>query len=173
MIYPVFSINIETETVNNENYRKVLNTTKNQQLVVMNLKPLEDIPMEIHKDHDQFIRIEEGNAEAEYINNSETLKIKLTSGSAIMIPAGTPHHIINISSTDNLKLYSIYSPPEHDENRIDINKPQDESRTLKNLKIKCPKWLNITQVATLQTMFNSMKSEYMLYKKNKLKLNFI
>ncbi len=126
----IFYINIEDTTLNNEYYRKVLYTTKKQQLVVMSLKPGEDIPKEIHKDHDQFIRIESGEGVA-LIGEAGSTKYKLTDGISIIIPAGTYHQIINTSKTDKLKLYTIYSPPEHDSNRIDIRKPYAKQKYLK------------------------------------------
>lgn len=119
-----YSINIEKETLDNTYFRKVLNTTKNQQLVVMSLKPNENIPNEIHPTIDQFIRVEKGNAIAKINNNTV---IPLTDGSVIMIPANTWHELINTSSTNDLKLYTVYSPPNHPPNRIDIEKPKEDN----------------------------------------------
>lgn len=117
----VFSINIENESKNNMNFRKVLHTTDHQQLVVMSLKPNENISREKHTG-DQFIRIEEGEAKA-IIN--DTQQIPLPKNSIIMIPANTYHEIINTSSTEHTKLYTIYSPPQHPKNQIDVNKPEE------------------------------------------------
>ncbi|ARF08257.1 mannose-6-phosphate isomerase, cupin superfamily [Catovirus CTV1] len=134
----VYQINIEKETLNNNYFRKVLNTTNTQQLVVMSIKPGENIPSEIHPKIDQFIRVEKGNIIAK-INGIETNK--LSDGDAIMIPANTQHEIINPSTTEHCKLYTIYSPPNHPPNRVDIEKPkedehEDEKYEKKYLKYK-------------------------------------
>lgn len=104
-----FIDNIEELTINNSNFRKVLFTGPKSQLVVMNLKPGENIGMEVHSDIDQFIRIESGEGKA--ILNGEETDIK--DDFAVVIPAGTEHDIVNTSSEKELKLYTIYSPPEH------------------------------------------------------------
>jgi len=109
--------NIEEITHNNENFRKVLFTSQ-LQLVVMSLKPLEDIGMEIHHDIDQFIRIEQGTGIA--LLNNKPYKIK--SGMAIVIPAGVEHNIMNTSHRKTMKLYTIYVPPEHPVGTILKNK---------------------------------------------------
>ncbi|MCA9364277.1 MAG: cupin domain-containing protein [Candidatus Moranbacteria bacterium] len=121
-----FITNIEKKTLSNENYREVLFTTKRSQLVVMTLKPKEDIPEETHEDHDQFIRIEQGFGKA-ILNGEET---QLKDGSAVIIPAGTKHRICNTSETEVLKLYTIYTPPEHAQGTIHKTKEEadeDES----------------------------------------------
>jgi len=100
--------NIEKETLENDNFRKVLYTAKNSQLVLMSLEPKEDIGEEVHE-LDQFIRIEAGEGLAVL----DGVEHKIKDGSAIVIPAGTKHNIINSSGSDKLKLYSIYSPAEH------------------------------------------------------------
>ena len=94
-----FYKNIEKLTLSNTNYRTVLYTSKNQQIVLMCLQPLDFIHMEVHKDHDQYIRIEEGIGKA-IINNKE---YELDNGVAILIPAGSQHKIINSSPINNLK----------------------------------------------------------------------
>lgn len=99
--------NIEAETENNSFFRKVLFTGPNSQLVVMSLKPGEDIGMEVHE-VDQFIRIEIGDGVA-ILDNAEN---KIADGDAVVIPAGTHHNIINTGETA-MKLYTIYSPAEH------------------------------------------------------------
>ena len=116
----VFSKNIENISINNNYYRKVLFTTKNMQLVVMSLLPNENIPLEIHKNHDQFIKIEKGKCEA-IIGNTHKKKITLEKGDCIIIPNNTYHEIINIGKY-KLKLYTIYTPPEHDAYKIDKKK---------------------------------------------------
>ena len=116
----VFYNNIEDSSIKNNYYRKVLFTTKNMQLVVMSLLPDENIPLEIHKDHDQFIKIEKGQGVA-IIGNTTKKKILLQKGDCIIIPKNTYHEIKNIGSI-KLKLYTIYTPPEHDAYRIDKKK---------------------------------------------------
>ena len=104
-----FSINIETKTLNNSYFRQVLYTTKRSQLVIMTLQPGEEIGMEHHEGHDQFIRIEEGEGIA--LLDGETHK--LADGVALVIPAGTEHNVINTSASAPMRLYSLYSPAEH------------------------------------------------------------
>lgn len=101
--------NIESDTVKNTYFRRVLNTEKYQQLVVMSLKPQEKIPLEVHDESDQFFRIEKGNIMA--IVNGETYH--LGDGDIIMIPHGSKHEIQNISQTEFAKMYTIYSLPHH------------------------------------------------------------
>lgn len=104
-----FYENVEKNTIKNKAYRNVVYTGKKQQFVYMTIKPLDDIHMEVHKSTDQYIRIEKGTGIA-IINNK---KYKLYDGIGLIIPAGTKHQIKNTSKTVELKLYSIYSPPEH------------------------------------------------------------
>jgi|SRR3989344_1980801 len=103
-----FIVNIEEKTLTNTYFRQVLYTTKLTQLVVMALLPHEEIGTETHAGHDQFIRIESGNGIAE-LDGAQT---NIKDGSAIVIPAGTKHNIINTSETI-MQLYTIYTPPEH------------------------------------------------------------
>lgn len=103
-----YSTNIEEDTLNNDNYRKVLYTGK-MQLVVMSLKPGEDIPAEVHDDIDQFFRIEEGEA---YIKVDDQ-EFNLKDDEIIIIPAGTEHYVKNTSQDKDLKVYTIYTPAEH------------------------------------------------------------
>lgn len=117
-----YVINIEKETSENDNFRKVLNTMTQQQLVVMSIKPKDNIPFEIHPKHDQFIRIERGTCTA-FIGENKEDKYELSDGFIIMIPAGTWHEIVNTSDTE-LKLYTIYSPPEHPPDKIEHEKPE-------------------------------------------------
>ena len=112
-----FHKNIEKNTISNNFYRKVLYTHKNgknngMQFVLMSLKPGVEIGMEVHKDHDQFIRIEKGKGKA-IIKKGIVLKsYKLYDGVGIIIPSGTYHNIIN-TGKKKLKLFTIYTPPEH------------------------------------------------------------
>jgi mannose-6-phosphate isomerase-like protein (cupin superfamily) len=111
----VFIDNIKEVTEDNNYYRRVLATTPNMQLVVMSLQPFQEIGMEVHPYNTQFIRVESGHGLA-IIDDIEYV---LYDDTAIVIPLNTKHNIINISSTQKLKLYTIYSPPHHDWNKIE------------------------------------------------------
>jgi mannose-6-phosphate isomerase-like protein (cupin superfamily) len=124
--------NLEIDTKNNIDYRRVIFTGKNMQLVLMNLKPHENIHKEVHQDHDQFIRVEAGNGVA-IINNIE---YNLSDGFSVIVPAGMTHEIKNTSDDHDLKLYTIYSPPEHENGLTQHSKPQDGGFRSKYLKYK-------------------------------------
>ncbi len=109
--------NLEQATQTNTDFRRVLYTGKHSQLVLMHLKPKEEIGMELHT-LDQFIRIEHGNAVAIL----DGVEHQLEDGSAVVIPAGTKHNIVNTSTTEPLKLYSVYSPPEHKDGTVHESK---------------------------------------------------
>ena len=114
-----FTTNIEKDTIKNNYYRKVIYTDKYQQIVLMSL----DVGEYIHKEkHNatQFFRIEQGNGIAIIDNKS----IKLVDGVALVVPPHTWHEIINNSKTQKLKLYTIYSPPEHNQNEVNKRQPQ-------------------------------------------------
>lgn len=117
--------NIEKLTLANENFRQVLYTGQHQQLVVMSLKPKEDIGLEIHTTIDQFFRIEKGQGKV--IMNGAEHPIK--DGDAFVVPAGTKHNIINTSSENALKLYTVYSPPHHKDKTIHKTKKTAEADT--------------------------------------------
>lgn len=103
-----FITNIEKDTLENSNFRKVLYTGKYSQLVLMSLKPGEDIGREVHETHDQFIRIEAGSGIA-FIDGTET---SVKDDDAIVIPAGAEHNVTNTGETE-MKLYTVYGPAEH------------------------------------------------------------
>ena len=103
-----FVTNIEEDTLENQDFRRVLYTAKNSQLVLMSLRGNEEIGEEIHE-LDQFIRVEAGQGLAVL----DGVAHRLSDGSAVVIPAGTKHNVINVSDTEELKLYTLYSPPEH------------------------------------------------------------
>ncbi|HSM57404.1 MAG TPA: cupin domain-containing protein [Candidatus Sulfomarinibacteraceae bacterium] len=105
---------IEARTLANEYFREVLFTAEHMQLVVMTLQPGEDIGKETHDDVDQFIRVEAGNGKS-ILDGEEN---DLTDGSVVVIPAGTEHNVVNSSSSDSLKLYTIYTPPEHPDGTV-------------------------------------------------------
>jgi len=115
-----YVVNIEKETLENENFRKVLYTSNYSQLVVMSIEPGDDIGMEVHG-LDQFIRIESGKGKA--ILNGQEYEIE--DDWAVVIPAGVEHNIVN-TGDEPLKLYTIYSPPEHKEGTIHKTKANAE-----------------------------------------------
>ena len=117
-----FNANIEKETLENKNFRKVLYTAKHSQLVLMSLKPNEEIGMETHPDNDQFFRFEKGQGKC-IIDGNEYV---LGDGSVMIVPAGAQHNIINTSSADDLKLYTIYSPAHHKDGIIRATKEEAE-----------------------------------------------
>jgi mannose-6-phosphate isomerase-like protein (cupin superfamily) len=104
-----FCANIEDLTKSNNNFRQVLYTGKHSQLVLMSLKPGEEIGMEVHPDNDQFFRIDAGEAKIIIDGNEYTAH----DGFAIVVPAGAEHNVINTSANESLKLYTIYSPAHH------------------------------------------------------------
>ena len=104
-----YVVAIEKETEKNTDFRRVLYTGKHSQLVLMSLKPGEEIGEETHEDVDQFFRFEEGEGKV-VIDGAEH---RVKDGNAVIVPAGAKHNVINTSKLVNLKLYTIYSPPEH------------------------------------------------------------
>ncbi len=112
---------IEKQTLSNNYFRQVLYTGKYTQLVVMSLKPEEEIGNEVHEHVDQFFRIEQGEAKF-VLNNKETHFAK--DGDAVIVPAGTYHNIINNSKAATLKLYTLYSPPNHPDKTVHITKAE-------------------------------------------------
>ncbi len=119
---------IEKQTLKNNYFRQVLFTGKYAQLVVMSLKPGEEIGNEVHKKVDQFFRIEQGEA-AFVFNGKEKHVVK--DGDAVIVPAGTFHNVINTSKTDKLKLYTLYSPPNHPDGTIHKTKAEAEKAEAK------------------------------------------
>ena len=118
-----YGTNIEHATIENEFFRKVLFTGPHSQLVLMALRPGEDIGQEIHPDTDQFIRIEAGQGRAIIGGQNYDLK----DGSAIVIPAGAEHNVINTSHDSMLKLYTVYTPPEHPDGTVQKTKAEAEA----------------------------------------------
>jgi mannose-6-phosphate isomerase-like protein (cupin superfamily) len=118
-----FKNNIEKLTLENNNFREVLYTAIHSQLVLMNLKPKEDIGMETHPDNDQFFRFEAGVGKA-IIDGNE---YDLANGDAVIVPAGAEHNIINVSETEDLKLYTLYSPAHHKDGVIRATKAEAEA----------------------------------------------
>ncbi|MBU4479919.1 cupin domain-containing protein [Patescibacteria group bacterium] len=120
-----FIQNIENLTKENTNFRKVLYTGKHSQLVLMSLKPMEDIGMEVHEDTDQFFRVDAGKGKV-VLDDVETM---IEDGFAIIIPAGTQHNVINTSETEDMKLYTIYSPAHHQDGVTHPTKEEAEADT--------------------------------------------
>ncbi|OIO15231.1 cupin [Candidatus Gottesmanbacteria bacterium CG1_02_37_22] len=117
-----FTTNIETATRTNTNFRKVLYTGKHSQLVLMSLRPNEEIGMETHPDNDQFFRFEMGQGKCIIDGNEYEVK----DGDVIIVPAGAKHNIINISSSEELKLYTLYSPAHHKDGIVRATKAEAE-----------------------------------------------
>jgi len=115
---------IESATLENAYFRQVLFTGKHAQLVVMCLQPGEQIGNEMHPNVDQFFRIEQG--EAKFVFN-ETEEHRVRDADAVVVPAGTYHNVINTSKTTALKLYTIYSPPNHPDGTVHKTKREAEA----------------------------------------------
>lgn len=113
-----YHIDIEHKTQENKYFREVLFTGPNSQLVVMSIGVGEDIGLETHDEIDQFIRIESGIGKA-IIGDSE---FEVKDGSAVVVPAGSEHNVINTSPDKPLKLYTVYSPPEHPDGTVNKTK---------------------------------------------------
>jgi len=118
-----FCSNIEKDTLENENFRKVLYTGKHSQLVLMSLAPNEEIGMEVHEDNDQFFRFEKGMGKCIVDGNEYDVK----DGSAVIVPAGAQHNVINVSATEGLSLYTIYSPAHHQDGIVRKTKAEAEN----------------------------------------------
>jgi mannose-6-phosphate isomerase-like protein (cupin superfamily) len=115
---------IETETLKNTDFRQVLFTGKHAQLVVMCLQPGEEIGDEVHPNTDQFFRIEQGEAKFIFDEKKEYI---VRDGGAVVIPAGTYHNVINTSKTTQLKLYTVYSPPNHPAGTVHATKAEADA----------------------------------------------
>ena len=118
-----FNVNIEKDASENNNFRKVLYTGKHSQLVLMSLKPKEEIGMEVHPDNDQFFRFEKGKGKCIIDGNEYNVE----DGSAIVVPAGAQHNVVNLSETEDLKLYTIYSPAHHKDGIVRTTKAEAEA----------------------------------------------
>lgn len=118
-----FNANIEQDTLENNNFRKVLYTGKHCQLVLMSLKPNEEIGMEVHPENDQFFRFERGQGKC-IIDGNE---YEVEDGAVIIVPAGAQHNVINTSETEDLKLYTIYSPPHHQDGIVRVTREEAQA----------------------------------------------
>lgn len=115
--------NIEDVTETNNNFRQVVFTGTKMQLVAMSLKPGEEIGEEVHTDVDQFFRFEEGMGKV-VIDGEEN---SVSDGFAVIVPAGAKHNIINTSADEDLKLYTIYAPPNHPDGTIQATKAEADA----------------------------------------------
>jgi len=118
-----YNANIEKLTLENDNFRQVLYTGKHCQLVAMSLLPSEEIGMEIHEENDQFFRFEQGTGKV-LIDGNE---YEVGDGDVIIVPAGAEHNVINTSTEESLKLYTIYSPAHHRDGIVRATKAEAES----------------------------------------------
>ena len=117
-----FKTNIEKDTLKNKNFRKVIYTAKHSQLVLMSLKPKEEIGLETHPENDQFLRFEGGTGRVIV----DASKYNVKDGDAVVIPAGAKHNVINTSAGEELKIYTIYSPPHHKDGIVHKTKEHAE-----------------------------------------------
>lgn len=106
-------VNLERETVSNSDFRRVLYTGKNLQLVLMSIPAAGEIGEEVHAEHDQFIRVDQGRGEAAI----DGVTTQIEDGWSVLVPAGARHNIRNTGDAD-LKLYTLYAPPEHREGTV-------------------------------------------------------
>lgn len=117
-----YKANIEELVSANTFFRQVLYTSKHTQLVLMTLKPSEEIGLETHPDNDQFFRFESGEGKV-FIDGNE---YDVNGGDVVIVPAGAEHNVINVSSTTPLKLYTLYSPPHHKNQVVHETKQEAE-----------------------------------------------
>lgn len=117
------NINIEQDTVENDDFRQVLYTGKHSQLVLMSLRPKEEIGLETHPQNDQFLRFEGGSGVV-FIDDN---RYEVSDGDAVIVPAGARHNVVNLSDSEQLKLYTIYSPPHHKDGTVHATKKDAET----------------------------------------------
>ena len=117
-----FKSNIEKETTANKDFRKVRYTGKHMQLVLMTLKPGEEIGEEVHEDNDQFFRFEKGNGKCIIDGNEYAVE----DGDAVIVPAGAKHNVINTGSEESLHMYTLYAPPHHKDGIVRHTKKEAE-----------------------------------------------
>lgn len=118
-----FITNIEKGALDNDNFRKVLYTSRYSQLVLMSLRPNEEIGMETHSDNDQFFRFEKGQGRCVIDGN----EYEVRDGTAVVVPAGAKHNVINTSKDEELRLYTIYSPAHHKDGVVRATKMKAEA----------------------------------------------
>ncbi|MGN0101336.1 MAG: cupin domain-containing protein [Dietzia sp.] len=122
-----FVVDIEKATLDNDTYRTTLWTGSHMQLTVMSIKPGDDIGLEVHADHDQFLRVESGRGRVEMGPAEDQLDFvrEVSDDWAILVPAGSWHNVTNIGQ-DDLKVYSLYGPPEHEHGTVHPTKADDD-----------------------------------------------
>lgn len=118
-----YVVHLEKETKSNKLFRRVLYTGAHSQLVLMSVKPKDELGMEVHKDNDQFFRIDSGEGKVVISGIEHAVR----DGDGIIVPAGTQHNVINTSAVEDLRLYTIYSPPHHKDGTVHHTK--EESMT--------------------------------------------
>ena len=116
-----YAVNIESETIENKDFRRVLYTGEHSQLVLMTLQPGEQIGLEVHTDTDQFFRFEGGIGEV--VINETTYEVG--DGDVVIVPAGAEHNVVNLSSSEPLRLYTIYSPAHHQDQTAHATKADE------------------------------------------------
>lgn len=123
-----FTVNIEQATLTNEYYRATVWTGKNLQVTVMSIEPKHDIGLEVHEDHDQFLRVESGRGRVQMGPSKDNLSFDREVGDdwAILVPAGSWHNVTNIGS-EPLKVYSLYAPPEHKHGTVHATKAEADA----------------------------------------------
>jgi mannose-6-phosphate isomerase-like protein (cupin superfamily) len=119
-----FKSNIEKDTMENKNFRKVVYTGKRLQLVLMSLKAGDEIGEETHNDADQFFRVEKGKGKC-FVDEHE---YRLQEGDVLLVPAGAKHNVINTDSKADLKLYTLYGPPQHKDGIVRATKEEAEKK---------------------------------------------
>ncbi len=117
-----YKVDIESASIENNNFRRVLYTSHHMQLVLMSLKPGEEIGEEIHDENDQFFRVEEGHGTCTIDGNEYAIK----DGDVIVVPAGAKHNVVNTDESAELKLYTIYAPPHHRDGLVHRTKEEAE-----------------------------------------------
>lgn len=118
-----FNQNIEELTKENRDFRRVLYTGKNTQLVLMSIAPGSEIGLEVHEENDQFFRFEAGQG----IVTIDDTEYAVADGSAVIVPAGAQHNVVNTSDTESLQLYTLYSPPHHKDGIVRATKEEAEA----------------------------------------------
>lgn len=123
-----FTVDIEQATLGNTNYRTTVWTGQFLQLTVMAIKPGDDVGLEVHEDHDQFFRVEAGRGRVQMGPAEDDLSFdrEVSDDEIVMVPAGSWHNITNVGDED-LKVYSLYGPPEHEHGRVHVTKADQES----------------------------------------------
>ncbi len=119
-----FKSNIEKDTVENDDFRKVLYTSHHLQLVLMSLKKGEEIGEEVHEDNDQFFRFESGSGKCTIDEHEYDVK----DGDVLIVPAGARHNVINVDSSTELKMYTVYAPPHHKDGIVRGTKVEAEMK---------------------------------------------